>query len=74
MGRTSGLPDVTVSERLKSFPFLPRVTTSPMPPSPRLSDRELAVINAAAVTREYNVKPHLGKDFRCRHEGGEVLS
>lgn len=27
---------------------------------PRLSDRELAAINAAAVTREYHVKPHLG--------------
>lgn len=26
----------------------------------RLSDRELAQINAAAVTREYTVKPHLG--------------
>lgn len=26
----------------------------------RLSDRELANINAAAVTKEYTVKPHLG--------------
>ena len=26
----------------------------------RLSDKELAQINAAAVTREYTVKPHLG--------------
>ena len=31
-----------------------------MAPNPRMSDRELAAINAAAVTREYNVKPHLG--------------
>jgi V-type H+-transporting ATPase subunit B len=27
---------------------------------PRLSDKELAVINAAAVTQQYHVKPHLG--------------
>lgn len=27
---------------------------------PRISDNELAVINAAAVTREYRVQPHLG--------------
>jgi len=26
----------------------------------RLSDRELANINAAAVTKEYRIKPHLG--------------
>lgn len=31
-----------------------------MPPSPRLSDKELAALNVAAVTKEYNVKPHLG--------------
>ena len=30
----------------------------------RMSDQELAAINAAAVTREYNVKPHLGEDLR----------
>ncbi len=28
---------------------------------PRISDRELAAINAAAVTKEYRVQPHLGK-------------
>ncbi|TFY52217.1 hypothetical protein EVJ58_g10138 [Rhodofomes roseus] len=33
-----------------------------MAADPRLSDKELAAINAAAVTREYNVKPHL--DYR----------
>ncbi|THH08882.1 hypothetical protein EW145_g2407 [Phellinidium pouzarii] len=33
-----------------------------MAPSPRLSDKELAAINAAAVTKEYSVKPHL--DYR----------
>ncbi|KAL5486098.1 VMA2 [Sanghuangporus weigelae] len=33
-----------------------------MAPDPRLNDRELAAINAAAVTKEYNVKPHL--DYR----------
>ena len=26
----------------------------------RLSDKELANLNAAAVTKEYRVKPHLG--------------
>ena len=26
----------------------------------RISDRELANINAAAVTKEYRIKPHLG--------------
>jgi V-type H+-transporting ATPase subunit B len=31
-----------------------------MAPDPRLSDKELAVINAAAVTQEYHVQPHLG--------------
>ena len=28
----------------------------------RLSDRDLANINAAAVTKEFRVKPHLGAD------------
>jgi V-type H+-transporting ATPase subunit B len=28
--------------------------------SPRISDKELAQINAAAVTKEYRVQPHLG--------------
>lgn len=27
---------------------------------PRINDREIAAINAAAVTREYHVQPHLG--------------
>lgn len=27
---------------------------------PRMSDREMAAINAAAVTKEYRVQPHLG--------------
>ena len=27
---------------------------------PRISDQELARINAAAVTKEYRVQPHLG--------------
>jgi len=27
---------------------------------PRISENELAAINAAAVTREYRVQPHLG--------------
>ena len=31
-----------------------------MAPDPRLSDKELAKINAAAVTQEYHVQPHLG--------------
>lgn len=31
--------------------------------SARLSDRELANINAAAVTKEYRIKPHLGALF-----------
>ncbi|KAG9097613.1 Vacuolar ATP synthase subunit B [Ceratobasidium sp. UAMH 11750] len=33
-----------------------------MMPSPQLSNRELFEINSAAVTKEYNVKPHL--DYR----------
>lgn len=28
--------------------------------NPRISDEELARINAAAVTKEYRVQPHLG--------------
>ena len=40
-----------------------RFTTLDMVASPRISDQELAAINAAAVTREYNVKPHLGEDL-----------
>lgn len=32
---------------------------------PRISDRELAAINAAAVTREYRVQPHLGTIAYC---------
>lgn len=28
--------------------------------SPRMSDEELLRINAAAVTREYKVNPHIG--------------
>jgi len=31
-----------------------------MAPDPRMSDKELAAINAAAVTQEYRVQPHLG--------------
>lgn len=33
---------------------------SKMAHDPRMSDREIAAINAAAVTREYRVQPHLG--------------
>lgn len=36
-----------------------------MSSSPRLSDKELAKINAAAVTREYRVQPHLGEALLC---------
>ena len=28
---------------------------------PRISDNELAAINAAAVTKEYRVQPHIGE-------------
>ena len=45
-----------------------------MPASPRLSDRELAAINAAAVTREYNVKPHLGEELRHKYDEVGVLN
>jgi hypothetical protein len=31
----------------------------------RLSDKELAKLNAAAVTKEFRVKPHLGTKFCC---------
>ena len=61
-GALAAEPDVTVS----SFcPVRLRLTstTSDMVASPRISDHELAAINAAAVTREYNVKPHLGEDY-----------
>ena len=33
-------------------------------PDPRMSDKELAAINAAAVTKEYRVQPHLGAALR----------
>lgn len=32
-----------------------------MAPDPRISDKELANINAAAAVREYSVQPHLGE-------------
>lgn len=31
---------------------------------PQMSDQDLARINAAAVTREYRVQPHLGASTR----------
>jgi V-type H+-transporting ATPase subunit B len=31
-------------------------------PDPRISDKELAAINAAAVTKEYRVQPHIGEN------------
>jgi hypothetical protein len=34
-----------------------------------MSDKELAAINAAAVTREYRVQPHLGEEPWCRRGG-----
>lgn len=37
------------------------VVSDRMVADPRISDRELAAINAAAVTKEYRVQPHLGK-------------
>ncbi|KAJ7670234.1 vacuolar ATP synthase [Mycena rosella] len=52
---------------------------------PRMSDKEMAAINAAAVTKEYRVKPHLGPQFPSYNEivqltlpdgskrGGQVL-
>ena len=39
----------------------------------RLSDKELANLNAAAVTKEYRVKPHLGTSSVCVHIK-EILS
>lgn len=39
-----------------------------MAADPRLSDKELAAINAAAVTREYRVQPHLGASIKCRRQ------
>lgn len=41
-------------------------TPSRMAADPRISDRELAAINAAAVTREYRVQPHLGASVHTR--------
>ena len=46
------------------LPSIPPSTSDDMAASPRISDAQLAAINAAAVTREYNVKPHLGEHFR----------
>jgi hypothetical protein len=43
---------------LSTFPLFTFIT---MAPDPRLSDKELAAINAAAVTQEYRVQPHLGE-------------
>ena len=39
--------------------------TTVMVVDPRISDTELAAINAAAVTREYRVQPHLGTFATC---------
>jgi hypothetical protein len=39
-------------------------------PSAVLSDRELAQINAAAVTKEYKIKPHLGA---CIHSPSRAV-
>ena len=38
----------------------------------RLSDKELANLNAAAVTKEYRVKPHLGTSSVCVHIKGDT--
>jgi V-type H+-transporting ATPase subunit B len=35
----------------------------------RLSDKELAAINAAAVTKEYRVQPHLGQSTHLPLQG-----
>ncbi|KAJ7074604.1 putative VMA2-H+-ATPase V1 domain 60 kd subunit, vacuolar [Mycena amicta] len=40
-----------------------------MPVDPRMSVRELAAINAAAVTKEYHVQPHLGRPSNFVHFG-----
>lgn len=44
-----------------------------MAADPRISDRELAAINAAAVTREYRVQPHLGALRRTRTTGAALI-
>lgn len=46
---------------LSSSPF-PPLPLARMVADPRISDKELAAINAAAVTREYSVQPHLGEE------------
>ena len=63
-GRSRAFGRACASDALRSLKS--SSTSSPPPPpstmssGPRLSDKELAAINAAAVTREYNVQPHLG--------------
>ncbi|KAJ7759035.1 vacuolar ATP synthase [Mycena olivaceomarginata] len=40
---------------------------------PRISDKELAAINAAAVTKEYRVKPHLVYAIGCFPSYNEIV-
>jgi hypothetical protein len=51
------MPDL---DKSASFPL--DLTHHLAMPDPRISDKELAAINAAAVTKEYRVQPHLGKN------------
>jgi hypothetical protein len=52
---------VSCGRRVVSCPEpLPAHISVIMSGSPRISDKELAQINAAAVTKEYRVQPHLG--------------
>ena len=60
-----------VSRSALILPLPPPLIPDDMVASPRMSDHELAAINAAAVTREYNVKPHLGEHLRHAARSGD---
>lgn len=49
---------------LSQIDFNPFTSRDSIMANARLSDKELANINAAAVTKEYRIKPHLGTKFR----------
>ena len=73
MAQVAAGPDVTLSREPQILPLPPPSIPDDMVASPRLSDHELAVINAAAVTREYNVKPHLGELCLKSGSRGELI-
>ncbi len=65
MAVTAPRLNCSVLQRTASAYFFvnPQSTVQDKMADARLSDKELAAINAAAVTREYRVKPHLGESM-----------